>query len=167
MKIIMDACSIILLAKASVLETAAKKHSIEITRSVYDEVIAGKKKVAPDALLLERLCKERLITINKENKDKAKKIMNDFNMGKGEAATIASGMGNDFIIATDNRQGRKAAEIHGIPLVGSIEIIVTLHRKKLISYEKAKVAIKTLEKEGWMHSSLIEKALEDVRNDRS
>ncbi len=162
----MDACSIILLAKTSVLESAAKKHSIEITRSVYDEVIAGKKKVAPDALLLEKLCKERLITINTENKNKIKKIMKDFNMGKGEATTIAQGIDNDFIIATDNRQGRKAAEIYGFPLVGSIEIIVDLHRKKLIPYEKAKVAIKTLQKEGWVHISLIEKALEDVENDR-
>lgn len=156
----------ILLAKASVLEVCVVVHSIVVTTEVYAEVLEGKKNVFPDALLLERLINEKKIRLLKAETKITNKLMQDFHMAKGEASTIAVGIKEKgVLVATDNKQGRKAAQIHGLHLVGSIEIIINLYRKKKIEDSKAKEAIKKLQEYGWFHPSLIEKAMEDIKND--
>lgn len=161
--IVMDSCTVILLAKASVLEAFAEVHEARITGNVLDEVLKGKEKMQQDALLLERLHKEGKIVIIEHSKAVAGKLMKDFNMGKGEASTVAAAIGKNCVVATDNKQGRKAAAVNNLGLVGSPEITVSLYKKKEISKEKAAASIKTLKKEGWFGSYLIEKALEDVK----
>lgn len=159
-----DACTIILLAKASVLETTLKVYKLRITEAVYEEVIAGKRLMFPDALLLERLNNEKKVVIVSTVAELQHKLQTDFNMGKGEASVIAVGITekNSFV-ATDNKQGRKVAQINNIPLIGSIEIIVSLYQQKKISLEKAKVSLLILKQEGWFNPYLIEKAMEDLR----
>lgn len=166
MKIIVDACSIILLAKASVLELSACEHRLCVTKSVYNEVLEGKKKVFADALLLEKLVKENKIHIEKADTKITTKLIQDFHLGEGEASTVACAIEEkESLIATDNKQGRKATQIYGLHLIGSIEIIVSLYKKKKIDKNKAKEAVKKLQEEGWFHPVLIEKAMEDIEHD--
>ena len=92
------------------------------------------------------------------------KIKNDFNMGKGEASIIAAALENKGkVIITDNKQGRKAATIHNLPLAGSIEIIIDLYKKKKINSQKALEALQIIQEVGWFHPYLIEKAQEDIQ----
>lgn len=166
MKIVIDACSIILLAKASVLEVCAGVHHFCVTKSVFDEVLEGKKKFFADAFLLEKLVKEKKIFVEETDTRVTAKLIQDFRFGEGEASTVAFGIGKkEMLIATDNKQGRKAAQIYGLSLVGSIEIIVSLYIKKKINKIKAKEAIKKLQEEGWFHPLLIERAMEDIEHE--
>ena len=161
--IIADACTVILLAKASVLETVAATYRLATPKPVYDEVLAGKENLFPDALLFERLVNEKKITVVFAPEKVSKKLQRDFNMGAGESSVIAVGITeNKALVATDNKQGRMAAHVNDLPLVGSIDIVISLYKKNKITAFKAKAAIKILQEEGWFHSYLIEKALEDV-----
>ncbi len=160
--IIADACSVILLAKASVLERSLTTYNIRISPQVYEEVLAGKQKQFQDALLLERLEQEKKIKIIDAPSASIKRLQRDFKMGEGEASTIALGIKEQAIVATDNRQGRKAARIYGLPLVGSIDLVVSLARKKIISKEKAEDALRILQEEGWFSPYLIEQARGDL-----
>ncbi len=167
MKIIIDSCSVILLTKATVLEKLSGSYNILIPIEVYNEVLKGKEKMLKDALLVEKLKNENKISLINIDKKLKKKIMQDFNMGEGESSVIAGGIRNNNLVATDNRQGRKAAEINSLQLIGSIEIVVNLFRKRKIDYEKAYQSLKLLKEEGWFDNNLIEKAMEDIENDRS
>ncbi|MEK6950097.1 MAG: hypothetical protein AABX13_00030 [Nanoarchaeota archaeon] len=160
--IIADACSVILLAKASVLEGSSSTYNICISTQVYEEVLAGKQKQFQDALLLERLAREKKIKIIEAPSASRRRIQRDFRMGEGEASTIALGIKERAIVATDNRQGRKAARIYGLPLVGSIDIVVSLTKKGIISKEKAQEALRILREEGWFSPYLIEQARGDL-----
>lgn len=163
-KLVIDSCSVILLAKASVLETLAQAQELYITGAVAEEVLEGKKKLFADALLLERLLHEKKIKYTMSAKEMTEKIMSDYNMGRGEASIIAEGIKEkELIIVTDNLQGRKAAKVFGFPLVGSIECIVSLYKNKKIGKEKAKESLEILKKEGWFQSYLIEDAEEDLK----
>lgn len=163
MKVIIDACSAILLGKASVLESCTEYHNIFMTESVYEEVIAGKEKMFQDALLVERLKENKKLKIIKEDQTITQKFMQDFNMGKGEASIVAIAIKEkESIIFTDNRQGRKAAIINNLPLAGSIEMVIHLYQKKKISREKAVTTLRILKEEGWFEPYLIEKAMEDI-----
>ncbi len=161
--LIADSCSIILLAKATLLEAAAETYKIAVTKDVLEEVTAGKKHMSADALLVERLYKERKLQIEAGEARIAQKLAKDFNMGLGEASTIAAALKERCIVATDNRQGRKAAFINSLPLVGSPEIAVSLWKKGKITREKAKIALNVLKKEGWFDPYIIEKAMEDLK----
>ena len=159
----MDSCSVILLAKASVLETLLEEYAVVVTSSVYKEVMKGKLKLFKDALLVERLKKEGKLTIISVNTTLMKKLRRDFNMGEGEASTLAATLKEkEGIIVTDNRQGRKAAHINNLLLVGSIELVVSLYRKKRITREKVLHALNILKDEGWFDDHLIETAKGDV-----
>ncbi len=159
----LDSCTIILLAKASVLERAAETYKLRITNAVYEEVMAGKEKMFTDALLLDRLEKEQKIKRVDFNTQKMKKIMQDFNMEQGEASVIAKGIEENEIVGTDNRQGRKAAKVYGLSLTGSINLVVALYKKRKITKEKAIEALKILQEQGWFSSYLIEQAKGDLQ----
>jgi len=161
--IVADSCSIILLAKSTILERASEIYKINITEDVLKEVIKGKDKMFIDALITERLIKENKLNIISYNKNIAKKLLGDFNMGIGEASTIAAALKQKCIIATDNKQGRKVATINNLNIVGSPDIIVSLWKKKKVSKEKAFESLEILKREGWYNNYIIEKALEDLK----
>jgi len=161
-----DSCSIILLAKAMVLEELAKWRKIMITKEVFNEVLEGKDKKLLDALVLERLVKERIIIIKENiNKKLIQKFKTDFGLGGGEAGSIALALeSEDKAIITDNKQGRKAAKIQRLKLSGSIDVIMALYKLNKISKEKAIGALKVLKGQGWFQDYLIETALQEVQD---
>jgi len=166
MKVAVDSCSIILLAKATILETLSNKYDLFITEKVHKEILQGRDKNFLDALLTERLVKEKKIIISKAvNNNLTKKLMRDFNLGAGEAETLALVMEKQCeAIITDNKQGRKSAFIHGLNLIGSVDVISALYRLKLIDEDKAAEGLKRLREFGWFHDYLIDKALEDIKH---
>ena len=166
MKIAIDSCSIILLAKATVLETLASHYSLSITDKVYKEILEGKDKKFIDALLTERLVKEGFIQIKKINNNKLiKKLIGDFNLGAGEAETLVLTLDKQCeVISTDNKQGRKVAIIYNLKLVGSIDLIISSYKLKLIDKHKVTDALKRLREFGWFQDYLIDNALEEVKN---
>ena len=166
MKIALDSCSIILLAKAAVLETLADNYDLAITNKVYKEILDGKNKKFIDALLTERLVKEGAIKIKKvENNKLVKKLIRDFNLGIGEAETLVLILNKQCeVIGTDNKQGRKSAMIYDLKLVGSIDLVMSLYILKLIDKDKAITALKKLKEFGWFQDYLIDNALGEVKN---
>ncbi len=160
----MDSCSTILLAKATVLEICSSIYDLSLTPEVYAEVLAGKNKLFPDALLAEKLKNEQKIKVENADSKLTKKFEQDFNMGAGEASIVAVGVNNsNKIVVTDNRQGRMAAKINNLQLVGSLDIIAALYQQQKINKDKALAALKTLQEEGWFEPLLIEMALEDLK----
>ncbi len=166
--VLMDACTAILLAKATVLESAAKTFKVVLPKSVYEEVLAGKEKKFADALLTERLVQNKtIITKEVENKKMRNMIKHDFGMGMGEADAITLAFEEDEIIATDNKQGRKAATVNSLKLIGSPEIVVALAKIGKISKDKARQSLKILKNEGWFNDLLIERTMEEIENVRN
>src|SRR3989338_10877873 len=112
MRIIADACSIILLAKASVMEALLDWRDISVPREVYGEVIEGKEKKHYDALLTERLVKDKKMHITDiKNKRSLKRFEESYGLGKGEAEVLAGYLEGKFQgLLTDNKQGRKTGK---------------------------------------------------------
>ncbi|HLD43231.1 MAG TPA: hypothetical protein VJB08_04570 [Candidatus Nanoarchaeia archaeon] len=166
MRIIADACSIILLAKASVLEALLDWRDISVPREVYGEVIEGKEKKHYDALLTERLVKDKKMHITDiKNKRSLKRFEESYGLGKGEAEVLAGYLEGKFQgLLTDNKQGRKTAKIYNIHPLGSPDVIMGLFKAKRLNKEKAMNALHTLRKYGWFENSLIEYALVEVNN---
>ena|SRR3989344_5107759 len=166
MKLAIDSCSVILLSKATVLETVCKAYDLVMAKTVYEEVLKGKDKKFMDALLAEKLVKEKKIIIKAvANTILVKKLIRDFNLGKGEAEALALAISGECeCIITDNKQGRKSALIHGLKLIGSIDAISALCRLKLINKDKAQGGLMKLKEFGWFQEYLIDTAMEEIKN---
>ncbi len=164
MKLVMDACTVILLAKSSVLEPAAKTHDITLPGTVLNEVLAGIEKKLLDAMITRRLVESKILSISGNKNEKLRnRLMADFGMGSGEADSLALAMQGTFdSVATDNKQGRKAAMVNSIALVGSPEIIMALHKAGKISADKTRQALRVLKTDGWFNDVLIERLIEEV-----
>ena len=159
----MDACSAILLSKATLIENFSKQHRIIITNQAYDEIIKGKEKKFDDALLIEKLFNEGVIKKSEvKNKELLKKIKYDFGFGDGESSTIVYSIENKIDILTDNKQARKASKIYGLKLLGSPEVVISLFKTNTIAKEKALSALESLRKAGWFEEYIIEKAMEEL-----
>ena len=166
MKLAIDSCSIILLAKATVLESMCKKYDLAVAKTVYGEVLKGKDKKFMDALLTEKLVKEKKINVKTAiNAKLVNKLVRDFNLGKGEAETLALVISGECdAIVTDNKQGRKSALMHGLKLIGSIDVISALYSLKLIDKNKAQDGLMKLREFGWFQEYLIDNAMEEIKN---
>lgn len=166
MTFVADACTIILLAKARVLESFLDWKKIVISKTVYNEVMKGKEKKFFDALLVERLyIDKKVIVIDVKNKKMLNKLKDDFGLGDGEAETIAIYLEGKFQgLITDNKQGRKTAKIYNIDPIGSPDIVISLFKAKKISKEKVINALNSLRKYGWFEDSIIDYALLEVEN---
>jgi len=164
MKLLLDACSLILLSKALVIDMVVETYEAYTTVHAYGEVMRGKQYMHEDALKIELIHSQAKLNLIKVNERVTERIARDFNMGLGEASIIATAFKDrQLTVVTDNKQGRKAARINKLPLVGSIEIIVDLFRKDKIHHDKAKNALRLLQKEGWFDSYLISRAMEDLK----
>lgn len=161
----MDACSAILLSKASSIDIFTKKHNIVITTLAYDEIIKGKEKKFDDALLIEKLFNERAFRkVEIKNKKLFRKFQYDFGLGDGESSTIVFAIENKIAVLTDNKQARKASKIYGLKLIGSPEIVVSLFKAKAVNKDKAFYALEKLRKAGWFQDYIIEMAMEEIKN---
>ena len=166
MKIAVDSCSIILLAKATILEILSDKHDLFVTEEVYKEILKGRDKKFIDAFLTEKLAKGKKIKIiGITNTGLIKKLMQDFNLGIGEAETLALTIDKQCdAVLTDNKQGRKMAFIYNLNLIGSIDAITALYKLRSIDKDKAIGGLKKLREFGWFQDYLIDSALEDIKN---
>lgn len=166
MVMVIDACSVILLAKATVLERFVDWKEIIISKRAYKEVIKGKDKKCFDALLLDRLYKDKKIRImGTKNKRLLNKLKRDYGLGDGEAETISAYLENKLEgLITDNKQGRKTAKVYGIEPIGSPDIIISLLMAEKIDKNKAINALNDLRRYGWFEDSIIDYALMEVGN---
>ena len=73
----------------------------------------------------------------------------------------------DVVVQNSNEATVGVYEKGSDLMVGSIEIVVALFKNKKISFEKTMTALKILRITGWFDDYLIEKAMEDVKNERN
>lgn len=155
MTIISDATSLILLAKAGLLETFAGRNKIIVPRLVYEEVIKGKDNGREDSMLVERLAAEKKLLVSLPKKSAKNKIEKLFNLRGGELETIAVAFGQRHTILSDDKKCLNAAKALNIDSITSLDVVVAMHKKGVISKEKATDCLDKLEEYGWYARDLI------------
>ncbi len=156
MTIVIDASSLILLSKISVLEKLLIKNKCISPKLVYEEVIKGKEKGRKDSLLIERLFSERKILLENSDKIITNKIRNMYNLKGGELEVVSIAFGKkDRIILSDDRKCINVSKALKIDFITSLDVVVALYKKKHTSREKAINCIEKLEEYGWYRKDII------------
>jgi|SRR3989338_1156302 len=150
---VFDSTPLIYLGKAKVLSLlpSLSKRNI-IPQSVYDEVvIQGKQKGALDAVYIESLIPKVLVVM--EARSKIKSLENNPNLEKGEIDVLSIAKDLPGIAILDDLAARSAADVEGIEKGGSIYLLFSLLRKKVIRKEQCRKIIEEMLFNGWRCST--------------
>ena len=121
-----------------------------------------------DAKIIKKRIEEK--TINRKrisNRNICSKIMEDFNVGKGEAETIALCLENKLDIITDDKKAINACRVLKIKFTTIPNILMGMFRKNIITKSQAETYAVKLERIGRYKKEIIEKIKEDIKNDKN
>lgn len=163
MTIVIDATSLILLAKAGLLEILVERNKVNAPRLVYEEVIKGKDKGREDSMLVERLMMEKQLSIVSVNESVKNRVEKMLNLKGGELEVVSFALGKSHIILTDDRKCLSAAKALKIDFITSLDVIASLYKNGAISKHKAAECIETLEEYGWYKKNLIRIYMEAIK----
>lgn len=157
-ELVFDSSAVILLAKAGLLREVCMAGGVNITGEVESEVLKGLESGRKDALLARELIKEGKIRMMQHDKALASKLQKDFNLDLGEATAIAAAVATQIPAVTDDNKARIVGKILGLAILSSLDFPLILHLKGVISYDKAKICLDILKKEGWYGEEVMAKA---------
>ena len=144
--IILDASTLILLAKIEILETFALNFPEElvIPSGVKEEAC---RKEAEETPLIENLLRKNTIRVLKVKDSKiVKRLMDDFHINGGEAEAVSLALQEKaLIVATDDRNAIRACKMLKIDFTTAIAILIRTVEKKLIDRDEAIIKLQKLE----------------------
>jgi predicted nucleic acid-binding protein len=158
--IVFDASTLILIAKAELLDLflANIGASVTIPAEVEKECCSSKK--ALDAIIIQKALDELWIkTVAVENRRLVAKLHADFSLGKGEAEAIALALNERAqMLGIDDKNGINACKLLGIPFTTAVGILIRSREKGLLQVSEALEKLASLAKHGRYKDSIIEDA---------
>jgi predicted nucleic acid-binding protein len=157
--IVFDACTIILLAKVSILEIflADCPEQALVPEKVRNEICAEGMEETP---LIQRLIREKKIRVSRVREPKMKeKLMADFHIDEGEAEAVLLALRKTgAVVGTDDRNAIRACKLLRVEFTTALAILVTAHEKKLITRDDALMKLQKLQAVSRYKRSIMEDA---------
>jgi predicted nucleic acid-binding protein len=158
--IVFDSSTLILLAKAELLEKFIEAAGVEalIPPEVARE--SCEMKQAFDALVIARLIGEKKIRVHPlKDRTAFDRLRRDMSLGAGEAEAVALAMRmRADLVATDDRHGINACRLVKVPFTSALAILVRMFQNGVLSREEAVEKLAILEREGRYKRALISAA---------
>ena len=159
---IVDSSTLILMAKSGLLDLVIKNKKLMITGKVKEESITAKDSF--DSKLIDQRVKEKAIKISYiKNIKFYDKMIEQFNLGKGEAEAITLAFEKNGILLSDDKKAINACKILNIRFTTALNILVEFYKNKTIDKEKAEIILKKLKEYGRYSNELIKKVEEDIK----
>ena len=158
--IVFDASTLILLAKAELLERFLATLGMEavMPREVARETCGAKPSF--DALLIQRLIDEKRLKVETlRGRTLFEKLRGELRLGAGEAEAIALAVARKArIVATDDRCAIDACKLARMPFVSALSILVRMCERRVVDKGEALLKLTILERAGRYKKSMIAEA---------
>jgi predicted nucleic acid-binding protein len=158
--VVLDASTLILIAKAELLEIFLANIGLEVAipKEVEWECCAVKRSL--DALMIHKALDEsRIKVIVVRNRKLVAKLRSDFGLGRGEAEAIALAFAQEAaVLAIDDKNGINACKLLNIAFTTAVGILIRLREKGLLEHGEALAKLETLAKYGRYKTSIMEDA---------
>ena len=116
-----------------------------------------------DALLVERLVDEKKLSISVPDNETKARIEKLFNVHGGELEVLAVALATKRTIVTDDKKCSNAAKALKLSFITSLDVVVALYRKGVISKQEALQFVENLDSYGWYANDLIKTYKEAVK----
>ncbi len=157
---VLDASTLILLAKAEMLESFLGSVGLHVAIPVEVEKECCRVKRSLDALMIEKALRESKIRVAVvKDKKLVMRLEGDFGLGRGEAEAVALALGEKAqILGIDDKNGINACKLLGIAFTTAVGILVRMLEKGTMTATDALVKLDTLAKHGRYKRSILEDA---------
>lgn len=158
--IVLDASTLILLAKAELLELFLARVGVPVAIPAEVERECCGRKRTLDALMIEKAIRESKIkAIPAKNEKLVARLQGDFGLGRGEAeAVVLSLKQGAQLLGIDDKNGINACKVLGIPFTTAIGILVRSCENRLLDPDEALARLEALRRHGRYKDSIIEDA---------
>lgn len=141
MPVKLDACSLIYLAKAELVDLVEILYGeILIPEAVYQEaVVAGKKAGYADALTIEQYVeagKMKVIRLTADVQRRMGALQLPLSLGAGERETIIEALEEECLAILDDLDSRAAASALGVSLCGSDTVLIEALLRRLVTLQE-------------------------------
>jgi predicted nucleic acid-binding protein len=141
---------------------------ILIPREVYNEVVVNGIKIgASDAAAIKRIVdKGRILVEDVILSEEDRQTLNMIDAGEAEVIALSKQKTATWVLI-DNEHARRIARLRGLPLKGTIGILVEGFRKGFLSQEEFEFLIPEIQArpELWISDRLCDYALQKVKNE--
>jgi len=164
--LIMDASSLILLGRCSLIEVLSQVFSVIIPQGVFNEVVNEETlRQYTDANIISELVKNKKIEVVSVERQK---FQYPITLGEGELeAIILTRQMKNAVLVTDDGKAIKACRYLKIPFIISPRVVIALYQLERISFLEAKASIDKLRIIGRYSPEIIAEALirlEEIKN---
>ena len=161
--LVSNTSTLVLLAKVGCLEVfIGISPIIEIPMQVKKEALFEKDSYY--ARLIEKLIQEKKIKSVAVNKDLVTRVMAQFRLGEGEAATYTMFNNRKHeAVLTDDGELIKLCKLEGVPFICAMAIVIRLFERKKLSKEQAISKLEALNKIGRYSYQLYEHFKSEVK----
>jgi predicted nucleic acid-binding protein len=158
--VIFDASTLILIAKAELLDTFLVGSDLAVAIPVEVEKECCSFKKSFDALMIQKAVDEsRVRVLAVKNRKLVAKLRADFGLGKGEAEAVALALSEKAqLLGIDDKNGINACKLLGIAFTNAVGILIRSREKGLVERSDALAKLAMLAKYGRYKDSIIEHA---------
>ena len=167
-KLVFDSTPLIYFAKAKIIDKIAALSSEKIIlESVYKEVvIIGKEKGKEDAFHLDNAVRNKVFTIQKFFGSVISSAKVNKALSETDREVLSFCKLHRTCLITDDEQVRIIAEIEGIEHHGSMYILFSLLKQKIMTSKECRDTLKMIVENGWycsldLYQEIIEKLSEN------
>lgn len=161
--IVFDASTVILLAKIDLLEVFVSnfRGKVLMTERVKAEICTEGSEETP---MVVKLIENKKINVLKIKDSAAvKKLMDDFNIDRGEAETLILALQEKaVIVATDDRNAIRACKILKKDFTTAIAVLIRAFEKKLVDKDEALAKLQKLDSVARYKRIIIEDARKQI-----
>ena len=159
--VVFDASTLILLARIELLQDVLEE--VEAVVSETAQLEATRKRT-PDAKLIEQLSREGSLTVEHvPARKEVKRLMSDFPIQAGEAASLVLAMAKKGVLATDDGPTIRVCKILRVEFVTALHFLIYLRERGLLSREVALAKLEKLTKYGRYHPDIIRDAADKIK----
>jgi predicted nucleic acid-binding protein len=157
---IFDASTLILVAKAEMLDSFINHIGREVAVPLEVEKECCSVKKSLDALMIRKMLDEsRIRVISVKSSKMVVKLQVDFGLGQGEAEAIVLALTDKArVLGIDDKNGINACKLLGVGFTTAIGILVRMYEKKLFTTREALAKLEGLAKHGRYRTSILEDA---------
>ena len=160
--VVLDASTLILLAKSDLLLLLTEKTQTEIPEEVRQEALVRKELY--DARMIEEMLRTGRIQVSKYHRPGwRKQVQVDFRLEAGEAAALLLAKENNKPLGTDDGPAIKAAKIMGVPFFTAIHVLLELYEKGRMNKKTALAKLDVLGKIGRYNVQILADARERIK----
>lgn len=159
--LVLDASTLILLAKIELLAVVLKGNRVAVTAEVEAEA-TGRQELL-DAKMIAEAVRAHKMDVRRVDSKRAQHIATDFSLGTGEASSVVLAKEYRAVLGTDDKSAIKVCRVLDIRFTTALHLLIGAYTHKHLDRPLALVKLEKLQRYGRYSARILEDAIKGLQ----